>query len=196
MTINTFFSSLAADKGNKAIGIILSGTGTDGGVGIETIKKAGGLVLVQDPITAKFDGMPSHAISTGFIDAILPTESMPRYIEDYVKKQLEKPSPDIKNKATSLQVVLDLIKEQLPNDFSDYKYPTLQRRIKRRMAYGNFDSMDQYVTFLKNNQEEMESLAKDFMISVTKFFRDKEAFDILEKAPSLKSLTVIVLTVF
>lgn len=181
MTINTFFNSLAADKGNKAIGIILSGTGTDGGIGIEAINKAGGLILVQDPTTAKYDGMPSHAISTGFFDAILRTESMPKYIEEYVQKQLEKPAPDTKHKEISLQDVLDLIKEQLPNDFSDYKHPTIQRRIKRRMAYGNFNSLNQYITFLKSNSEEMESLAKDFMISVTKFFRDKEAFDLLEK---------------
>jgi two-component system CheB/CheR fusion protein len=186
MTIDTFFSSLAADSGHKAIGIILSGTGTDGSLGIEAIKNAGGLVLVQDPETAKFSGMPSHAISTGFADAVLSTESMPNLIKNYVKKLPWQPFNDALNESSeeeekTMSAILDLIKDQLPHDFSNYKRSTLLRRTKRRMTYNNLKGLDQYFTFIKNNPSEMEELAKDFLISVTKFFRDKEAFELLEK---------------
>ena len=184
MTINTFFVSLAADQGEKAIGIILSGTGTDGGDGIEAIKRAGGMVLVQDPTTAKFDGMPVYAVSTGCVDAVLPTELMPKAIENYVKNLPWKPAIDPgsdESEESSLPAILDLIKEQSPHDFSDYKRPTIQRRVKRRMAYNNLNRADRYLAFLKNNPTELESLAKDMLISVTAFFRDAEAFEVIER---------------
>ncbi|MDQ3393498.1 MAG: ATP-binding protein [Bacteroidota bacterium] len=184
MTINTFFVSLAADQGEKAIGIILSGTGMDGGNGIEAIKKAGGMVLVQDPVTAKFDGMPLYAVSTGYVDAVLPTEAMPKAIENYVKNLPWKPDIDTggdESEESSLPAILDLIKEQLPHDFSDYKRPTIQRRVQRRMAYNNINSSDHYLALLKDNPAELESLAKDMLISVTAFFRDTEAFEVIER---------------
>jgi len=184
MTINTFFTSLAEDMGDKAIGIILSGTGNDGSQGIAALHRAGGLVLVQDPATAKFDGMPSSAISTRFVDAVLTAESMPQMIEKYVNKQPWKPESDTlteEEEKVTITAILNLIQNQLQLDFSSYKRPTIIRRVKRRMVYCNFTNLDEYFAFLQNKPEELELLAKDFMIGVTQFFRDRDAFKKLEK---------------
>ncbi|MEK6482117.1 chemotaxis protein CheB [Catalinimonas sp. 4WD22] len=184
MTINTFFHSLAEDVGDKAIGIILSGTGNDGSIGIESIHQAGGMVLAQDPASAKFDGMPSSAISTGFVDAVLPTEAMPSLIENYVKNlawKLEIDALTEEEEEVPIAAILNLIQDQLPLDFSSYKRPTIMRRIKRRMVYSNFTNLNKYFTFLHDKPDELELLAKDFMIGVTQFFRDNDAFEKLEK---------------
>ncbi|RWY54346.1 chemotaxis protein CheB [Mucilaginibacter gilvus] len=180
LTINAFFNSLAEDCGNKAIGIVLSGLGADGTEGIKNIKKAGGMVIARNPETSEFNSMPSHAIATGLVDFILEPAAMPDVIEDYVKEGLtvltEHPH-DEKN----IKEIVELIKERSPLDFSDYKLPTILRRTKRRANEGNFLSLEKYLTFLKSNTEEVEALAKDFLISVTSFFRDKEAFGFIQK---------------
>ncbi|AMR30232.1 chemotaxis protein CheR [Mucilaginibacter sp. PAMC 26640] len=184
MTIDYFFNSLAQERGNKAIGIILSGTGDDGSRGIEAIKNAGGKVLIQDPATAGFRSMPEAAIATGCADRILSPEAMPQIIEDYVQDGImelltEQPSEYISEE--ELGKVLALVKGHLPLDFSDYKRPTIIRRIKRRMVTHNFSKIDKYYQFLKGNTAEITLLANDFMISVTSFFRDPEAFRIIEE---------------
>ncbi len=183
MTIDCFFSSLAKERGNKAIGIILSGTGNDGCKGIEAIKHAGGMVLVQDPTTASFNGMPQAAIATDCADMILSPKAMPQVIEDYVKDGLldlltHQPSEKITEK--ELEQIFILIKGQLPLDFSDYKRPTIIRRIKRRMIHHKLNTVDKYYNFLNGNVEEINLLANDFLISVTSFFRDTEAFKMIE----------------
>jgi two-component system CheB/CheR fusion protein len=184
MTIDYFFSSLARERGNKAIGIILSGTGDDGSKGIEAIKQAGGIVMVQDPATANFKGMPEAAIATACADRVLSPEAMPQVIEDFVKDGIlelltDQPSEQISEE--ELGRILALIKDKLPLDFTDYKRPTIIRRIKRRMVSHNLNTFDKYYQYLKGNEAEIALLAADFLISVTSFFRDPEAFKIIEE---------------
>jgi two-component system CheB/CheR fusion protein len=184
MTIDYFFKSLAEERGNKAIGIILSGTGDDGSKGIQAIKKAGGIVLVQDPNTAGFNGMPLAAIATDCADKILSPEAMPQVIEEYVKDGLlelltDEPAGHISEE--ELGEIFSLIKGNQSLDFSDYKRPTIIRRIKRRMVANNFNKVSTYRDFLTNNTAEIDLLTNDFLISVTSFFRDPEAFKIIEE---------------
>jgi len=184
MTIDYFFTSLAKERGNKAIGIILSGTGDDGSKGIEAIKKAGGIVLIQDPATANFKGMPEAGIATGCADRILSPEAMPQLIEDYVRDgilELLTDHPSAQISEAELAQILALIKGNLPLDFTDYKRPTIIRRIKRRMVALNFNKVEKYHKYLKGNAAEIALLANDFLISVTSFFRDPEAFKIIEE---------------
>jgi two-component system CheB/CheR fusion protein len=184
LTVDYFFISLAKERGNKAIGIILSGTGSDGSKGIEAIKKAGGIALVQDPNTAGYNGMPLAAIATDCADMILSPEAMPQVIEDYVKDGTLELLTDDKQEHISeaeLAKIFDLIKGNLPIDFSEYKRPTIIRRIKRRMVEHNFSKVNKYYNFLQGNGDEVKLLANDFLISVTSFFRDSEAFKIIQE---------------
>jgi two-component system CheB/CheR fusion protein len=184
LTIDHFFTSLAKERGDRAIGVILSGTGRDGSNGIDAIKKAGGIAIVQDPATASFNEMPLAAIATGCADMVLSPEAMPQVIEDYVKDGLLETLADDKNSEITerdLAVIFGLIKGNLPLDFTDYKRPTILRRIKRRMLQHNFNQVAKYSEFLKNNPKEIDLLANDFLISVTSFFRDPEAFEIIKK---------------
>jgi two-component system CheB/CheR fusion protein len=183
MTIDHFFMSLARERGNKAIGIILSGTGNDGAKGCEAIKSAGGLVIVQDPATANFTEMPLASIATG-VDIVISPEAMPQLIEDYVKDGIFDMLLDDKSENITedkLLAILNLIKGNLPVDFTDYKRPTILRRIKRRMLQYNFSRVDKYYQFLLNNPVEIEQLAADFLIGVTSFFRDIDAYTIIQK---------------
>ena len=179
LTINRFFNSLAVDKGVKAIGVILSGLGSDGTEGVKSIKNGGGMVIVRNPDTSEFSSMPSHAIATGLVDFIVEPSLMPDIIENYVKYDGNFLS-DSNEEEKTVRAILDLIKEQLPLDFSDYKQTTILRRIKKRAADNHFIQLENYFDFLKKTPAEVESLAKDFLISVTAFFRDKEAFDFIE----------------
>jgi len=181
--IDIFFESLAADQGSRSVGIILSGTGTDGTKGIESIKTNGGVILVQDPMTAAFDGMPNSAIATGQADLILPPEMMADELLDYLKE-----TPFIKtfntlNKEEELIIkgILELVKKETSFDFSQYKLTTLNRRLARKMFEKNITSVSEYYSFLLNNLAETHELAKEFLINVTKFFRDADAFEILNK---------------
>jgi len=180
LTINRFFNSLAANSGPKAIGIILSGLGSDGTEGVKAIKKAGGMVIARNPETTEFAGMPSSAIATGLVDFVLEPELMPAAIEDYIKYGNELLA-DNKDDEKNLANIINLIKEQSPLDFTDYKQTTILRRTKRRAAFNNFNTLENYFEFLKTKPEEVEALAKDYLISVTSFFRDKGAFDFIQK---------------
>ncbi len=179
LTINRFLNSLAADFGTKAIAVILSGLGSDGTEGVRNIKKEGGIVMARNPETAEFASMPSCAIATGAVDFVLEPELMPDTIQDYVKHGTEYLS-DTNDDEKHLTTIVDLIKEKLPLDFTDYKRATILRRIKRRAAYNKFSRLIDYVDFLKKTPKEIDTLAQDFLISVTAFFRDKEAFDFVE----------------
>ncbi|MBC7937874.1 MAG: chemotaxis protein CheR, partial [Rhizobacter sp.] len=180
LTIDKFFKSLAINSGTKAIGIILSGLGKDGTEGIKAIKDAGGMTIARNPENTEFESMPSSAIATGLIDFILEPEFMPGTIEDYIKYGHEllfdAPAED-KNMA----VILNHISAQLPFDFTDYKTTTILRRIKRRLAINHFTRLENYIDFLKKNPPEVEALVKEFLISVTSFFRDPEAYKFLER---------------
>ena len=180
LTINYFFNSLAADCGKKAIAVVLSGLGSDGTEGVKAISKAGGMVIARDPQSSSFSSMPSHAIATGMVDYILEPEKMPGAIEDYVKLEVELRA-NTKDDEKYAKAIVKLIKEQSPLDFSEYKQTTILRRIKRRSIYNNFDKLEHYLAFIKTTPDEVEALSKDFLISVTSFFRDKPAYESLEK---------------
>jgi two-component system CheB/CheR fusion protein len=179
LTINALFNSLATDFGKKAIGIILSGLGSDGTEGVRAIKKAGGMIIARNPETSAFNSMPSSAIATGMVDFVLEPELMPNAIEDYIKYG-EDLLTDSQNDENDLAAIINLIKEKSPLDFTDYKQTTILRRTKKRATLGNFNTLSSYLAFLKLNPTEVELLAKEFLISVTSFFRDKEAFDYIQ----------------
>ncbi|WP_461490849.1 CheR family methyltransferase [Pontibacter sp. HJ8] len=181
-TIDTFFRSLAADKDHQAVGIVLSGTGSDGTEGVVAIKKAGGIVMVQDPATAKFEDMPRNAINTGYADYILSPEEMPQAIGNLVKEPHNGDGEtELVNHETesSFLLILDMIHERSGIDFSNYKRPTIIRRISRRMALTNIVGLIDYLDYLQLHPEEVEILSKDLLIGVTKFFRDEEAYKVL-----------------
>lgn len=178
--IDTFLYTLAEDRAETAIAVILSGTGTDGTKGIEAIKESGGMVFVQEPGTAKFDGMPKSAIASGNADVILPPQQMPAEIYNHV--QDVPPSIFSKGKVdTSLMdEIYMLVFDQTGCDFRHYKLPTILRRISRRMLQNGIKNIVDYISFMKSDPEECKALSKDFLIGVTKFFRDTEAYKILE----------------
>ncbi|MBC7745694.1 MAG: PAS domain-containing protein [Flavobacterium sp.] len=180
LTIDTFFNSLAKDCGKKAIGIILSGFGSDGSKGIEAIKTAGGMIIARNPETTEFDSMPSTAIATGFVDLVLEPIAMPGAIEAYVKNA-ESSAVNEEDDKKTIAIIMELIKEKSPLDFSDYKLPTILRRTKRRASLGNYTTLSSYLDFLKVTPEEVDALAKEFLISVTSFFRDREAYGFIRK---------------
>lgn len=182
LTINAFFNSLASARGKDAIGVILSGSGSDGSEGVESIKKGGGLILASDPALAEFSDMPANAIATGAVDYILSPQLMPQAIEYYVKNDgaLLPGALEDKEEDKIIVAIIALIKDRMPLDFTDYKQTTILRRIKRRAASHNFNKLSGYLAFLKTSNDEIEALAKDFLISVTSFFRDKEAFGFIQ----------------
>ena len=181
-SIDIFFDSLAESQKDKSIGVILSGTGTDGTKGVTAIKRNGGYVIVQDPESAKFNGMPNSAIESGNVDAILPPELIPEEIIAYLKRDaLEIKSQTNEKNEFLLTKIFDLIQEHTPLDFSEYKRPTVNRKIVIRMTQNKITSLADYIEFLKSNPAEINILAKEFMISVTQFFRDKEAFEVIKE---------------
>jgi two-component system, chemotaxis family, CheB/CheR fusion protein len=182
--IDIFLNSLAEDQGDKSIAVILSGTGTDGTKGIAAIKKSGGLVIVQDPESAKFNGMPNSAIESGNADFILAPQLIPEEIIAYLKRDVLEDnftSKITEKDEAALLEILNLIQQHTPLDFSDYKRPTIIRRIVIRMTQNKISTLAGYIDFLKANPSEINILAKEFLISVTKFFRDAEAFEVIKE---------------
>ena len=180
-SVDILFESLAYEKREKAIGIILSGTGSDGARGVRAIKAEGGFTLAQDPATAKYDGMPNAAIHTESIDIIIKPESMGMElleISTYPEKVL---SSVIKDEFSDLyHNILSKLQAHKGVDFNVYKPSTIQRRIERRMVTRKITNLAHYYEYLQNNSEEIDALFNDILIGVTSFFRDKEAFDALE----------------
>lgn len=181
-TIDRFFESLAIEKKDKAVGIILSGTGSDGTRGIEAIKQHGGTVIVQDPSTAEFDGMPNNAIATGCADIITAPETMGEEMIEFVQEApLIRAFNQLNNYEEGLiNDILELVLKITQHDFRHYKRPTLNRRLAKRMAEKNIKQLAEYYTYLNNNTEEVKALCREFLINVTKFFRDEEAFERLK----------------
>jgi two-component system CheB/CheR fusion protein len=185
--IDFFFRSLAKDRREKAICIVLSGTGTEGTLGLRAIKGEGGTVMVQDPESAKYDGMPRSAVSTGMADYVLPVEQMPGQLISFVRHAFgrivpvrAKPRP---KEITTLEKIFLLLRSQTGHDFSLYKPSTIMRRIERRMAINQIPNLSSYVKYLQEFPTESQVLFKELLIGVTNFFRDPEAFDVLrEKA--------------
>lgn len=183
LPINIFFESLAQERRENSVGVILSGTGSDGSRGIRNIKDAGGLVIVQRPDTAAFDGMPNSAIATGLVDMVLAPEQIP----DELQRYLNTPRANLfdewllsAEEQVAFSQILRLLKQQTDLDFSWYKRPTLLRRMQRRLTINNCDNLTGYMRFLQKTPEEAFILYREFLIGVTHFFRDPEAWQIIE----------------
>ncbi|MET7013971.1 chemotaxis protein CheB [Uliginosibacterium flavum] len=185
LPIDFLFRSLAQDQGERAIGVVLSGTGSDGTLGVRAIKGEGGMVLAQNPDSTEFDGMPRSAIATGLVDFELPPAEMAGQIIAYAAHAFGKlPRPETSrasSTASALKKIFVLLRAQTSHDFSLYKPSTIHRRIERRMAVHQIDSIEHYVKYLQQTPQEVESLFRDMLIGVTNFFRDPEAFKILEE---------------
>ena len=184
-SINLFFRSLAEDVKERAVGIILSGTGSDGTEGARAIKAQEGLVIVQDPVTAKYDGMPRSAIEAGVADYVLPPEAMPGKLIEYLRQSFYKRDQirqALKKDDANLKSIFSLVKARTGRDFSGYKISSINRRIEHRMAVNEIETVGDYLKLLQENPAEIENLMKDFLIQVTSFFRDKEAFEALKQA--------------
>lgn len=183
LPIDHLFQTLGDDCGAKAIGILLSGTGTDGTLGLKTISANGGIVLVQDPATAQFDGMPRSAIGSGMTNYVLPVEKMPEVLVRYARHPYatspESPTQEGSG-GSALLDMLAIVKGQRGYDFSGYKRGTLRRRIQRRMSLRGVLHEADYAQVLKNEPGEVDALFRDLLIGVTEFFRDAEAWKILE----------------
>ncbi len=185
MPIDFFFRSLAQEQGERAIGIVLSGTGTDGTLGAREIKGAGGMIMAQSPDSAEFDGMPRSALSTGLVDFVLPPAQMPVRLIAYAEHRFGGSGGGVVSplarREDALRKIFVLLRAQTGHDFSGYKQNTVNRRIERRMAVHQIDKVDDYVRYLQLNPAEVEALFRDMLIGVTQFFRDPEAFSVLEK---------------
>jgi len=182
LPIDIFLRSLAEDFTDKSIGIILSGTGSDGTLGIRAIKGIGGMVMAQDDSSAKFDGMPKSAIATGLVDYILPADKMPEELLKFVKHPLTSKGEEkqsISGPESTLGKIMALIRGTTGVDFTYYKPNTIIRRLERRISINQISSYENYVSFLENSEKEINTLYKELLIGVTKFFRDQESFDIL-----------------
>lgn len=174
--IDTFLQSLAYDQRHFAIAVLLSGTGTDGTRGIETIKSQDGFVIVQDPESAKFDGMPRNAIASGYADLVLSPADIPDQIGNYIDGILPQRTPPFHKHQEAIQNILSHVYKRTGYDFSQYKQPTVLRRIARRMQLVKLEEVEAYERFVRTQEEEPPLLAKEFFIGVTNFFRDKDAF--------------------
>ena len=195
VAIDHFFESLANECGSRGIGIVLSGTGTDGTAGLRAIKAGGGLTFAQTEESAKFDAMPRSAIRSGFVDLVLPPEAIAQELRrisehPYMRRPLTDTAEAEKEayrQADDLGRVFLSLKKQMGVDFSGYKQSTLIRRIHRRMALHRIDTLSRYARYLRDNKKEIESLFDDLLINVTRFFRDEKLFQALKKRflPSL-----------
>ena len=183
LPIDYFFQSLAADQREHAIGVVLSGTGSDGTLGVHAIKDVGGMVMAQSTASSEFDGMPRSAITTGLVDYQLPPAEMPARLIAYANQAfglLQRTiAPTLPKDENYLKKIFVLLRAQTSHDFSQYKPSTIYRRIERRMAVHQIEQIEGYVKYLQQNPPEVEALFRDLLIGVTNFFRDPEAFEVL-----------------
>ncbi len=195
--IDLFFRTLAEAYGKNAVAVILSGSGSDGSLGLQRVKERGGLTVVQDPEEAEFDSMPRSALTTGLIDLVLPVAEIPERLQRFVqssKPDLEalmastpdsepleaEPEGEAAVGGDSLRDVLALVKSQTGHDFGYYKLPTLRRRIARRLQVHELGELGAYLELLRSQPDEVNALLRDLLITVTNFFRDPDAFGALE----------------
>jgi len=180
LPIDFFFRSLAQDQQEHSVGVILSGMGSDGTLGLRTIKENAGVVLVQEPTTAKYDSMPRSAIDSGLADFVAPVDELPGKILSYLQRTplIARTETAKEDKSQSaLEKVVILLRAHTGNDFSFYKRNTLYRRIERRMGIHQITKMAGYVRYLQENSQELDLLFKELLIGVTNFFRDPAAWD-------------------
>lgn len=183
LPIDFFFRALADDQQEHSIGVILSGMGSDGTLGLRSIKEKAGVVFVQDPGSAKFDGMPKSAIEAGLADVVASADALPGKISAYLQHTPMIATPELENEtktSSALEKVVILLRAQTGHDFSLYKKTTIQRRIERRMGLHQIKKIDIYVRFLRENPQEVELLFRELLIGVTSFFRDPEAWEQLK----------------
>jgi len=184
LPIDFFFRSLALDQHERAIGIVLSGTGSDGTLGLRAIKAEGGLAMAQNPASTEYDGMPRSALATGLVDFELPPAEMPAQLMAYVAHAFQRlpgiPAPPSPRYEAALKKLFVLLRSQTGHDFSLYKPSTIHRRMDRRMAVQQIKDVDEYLKFAQQAPAEVEALFRDLLIGVTNFFRDGEAFQALE----------------
>lgn len=185
LSIDRLFLTLAEQLRERAVAVVLSGTGTDGAEGIRAVKSRGGLTIAQDPSSAQHPGMPERAIATGSVDLTLPPESMGKELIRYMRQREQAADGELDmghdERAQWLAPILRLLHEVKGHDFSQYKTKTIMRRIGRRMAVHNMDNIADYAQFLSDNPAEAATLFQEFLIRVTSFFRDPAAFDVLGK---------------
>jgi two-component system CheB/CheR fusion protein len=187
LPIDYFLRSLAEDRRGKAVGVILSGTASDGTRGLKAIKAEGGFTFAQDEQSAKYDGMPHSAVTSGFVDCVLPPEGIARELARLSRHPYVMPSKEAQasewasGETDILNKIFILLRTHTGVDFTDYKHATIRRRIQRRMLLHKIDRMDQYVPFLQQHADEVEALYQDLLINVTGFFRDPDSFRALRK---------------
>ncbi|MGY8905056.1 MAG: chemotaxis protein CheB [Burkholderiales bacterium] len=191
--VDFFFRSLAHEQRARAIGIVLSGTGSDGTQGVRAIKAEGGMVMAQSSESTQFDGMPRNAIATGLVDFVLAPADMPAQLLSYIGFAFN--NANAVGSAPGLRVddalkkVFVLLRSQTGHDFSQYKQNTIIRRVERRMAVNQIEQVDEYVQYLRKNPTEVEALFRDLLIGVTHFFRDTEPFDALQEEAVVRLLS-------
>ncbi|NUP08094.1 MAG: response regulator [Polyangiaceae bacterium] len=184
LPIDIFFRSLAQDAGPRAIGVILSGAGSDGARGIRDIHEAGGFVVCQDEESAAFDGMPRSALDTGVVDHVAQPAAIPGVLVDYVQRMNSGdylPAIEAQPASRGLGAVFRLLQHACGIDFSNYKPNTVIRRVERRLHITQTRDLDAYVDRLTGDPDELDALYRDLLIGVTRFFRDQEAFELLER---------------
>ena len=185
LPIDFFFRSLAQDQHERAICIVLSGTGSDGTLGVRVVKGEGGMVMAQNPESTEYDGMPRSAIATGVVDYVLPPAEMPPQIIAYVAHAFGRPPRPVSlptpKAGDAMKKVFILLRAQTGHDFSLYKQSTINRRVERRMAVHQIERLSEYVRHLQQTPAEVEALFRDLLIGVTNFFRDPEAFAALKE---------------
>ena len=183
--IDAFFESLARSAQERAIGVILSGTASDGALGIREIKAAGGITIAQSPESARYDGMPHASIATGLIDLVLSPREIAEQVSD-VRKHVDTPGKSVAEASGSLpnddqfRELFILLRRASGIDFKQYKTPTVKRRLLRRMALQRLTDVGSYLNYLREHQSEVAALCDDLLIHVTRFFRDPDSFKALE----------------
>lgn len=186
MPVDSFLRSLAEDRKDNSIAVIMSGTGCDGSLGVRAIKAEGGIVLAQDE-SAKYDGMPKCAVATGSVDFVLPPDKIAAELMRISRhpysaaKEPAEAGKAIPLKEDDIRVILEMLRRAKGIDFSLYKRSTLMRRTHRRMLLNKIERIENYISYLKENPSEIETLYEDILINVTSFFREPEAFDSLKK---------------
>ena len=183
LTIDHFFRSLAEAQGERAICIVMSGTGSDGTLGLRAVKGEGGIVIAQAPDTTEYDGMPHSAINTGLVDFVLPPARMPAQLLAYARHAFDHDRPPARplSRDGVMRKIFVLLRAQTGHDFSQYKETTLTRRVDRRMALHQIEEPDEYLRHARENPSEVEALFHDLLIGVTNFFRDPQAFAVLHE---------------
>ena len=181
LPIDVFFRSLAQDCEARAVAVVLSGGGSDGSRGICDVHDAGGLVMVQDPESAQFDGMPRTARDAGVADAILPPHEMPRFLRVHAEGNAGRRSEIARSGEHGMTAVYRMLEKEFGIDFTHYKPSTVTRRIERRLQLSRADNLETYVQRLREEHEELDVLYRDLLIGVTRFFRNEEAFKLMEE---------------